>query len=110
MYQNKTGQNKRTSISILAGLSAGGLVENTIMSGISGLSETDAITGTTKSSFNAGIHSEINIKGHVIETGLDYPGFDQSFTYDLPSFNVNGVKDVRFHQLRLPMTYNFSIF
>ena len=67
------------------------------MSGIPGISETDAITGATKSSFNAGIHSEINIKGHVIETGLDHFGFDQSVTYDLSSFNVNGKRDLQFH-------------
>jgi len=110
MVQNKAGQNKRADISVLAGPSAGGFVDNTVLSGISGASETDAITGATSSAFNAGVHSGINIGGHVIETGVDYIGFKQSVTYDLSSFAVSGIRDIRFHQLRLPVTYNFRFF
>ena len=101
---------KHSNISILAGAASGGLVENKEMSGIDGVSNVDAITGATKTFFNGGIHSEIDIKGHKIETGLDYIGFDQSVEYKMPSLSVNGKRDVQFHQMRLPIMYNFHFF
>lgn len=99
-----------STISILAGLSYGGHVDNTVMSGINDVSNIDAVTGATKTRFNAGIHTEINLKGHFIETGLDYISFDQSVEYKLPSFSVAGNRDFNFHQLRLPLTYNLHLF
>jgi len=98
-----------STISILAGYSAGGLVENTEMSGIDGVSDIDSISGASKILYNAGIHTEINIKGHSIETGLDYICFDQSVGYKLPSLLVTGNRDFNFHQLRFPITYNFHL-
>ncbi|NOX87898.1 MAG: hypothetical protein GXO77_02650 [Calditrichaeota bacterium] len=99
-----------STVSVLAGVSAGGLVENTSMSGISGSSDIDAITGATNKSYNAGIHYEMNINGHRLETGLDYIGFDQAVEYDMPSFSVNGKRTFRFYQLRVPVTYNLGFF
>ncbi len=60
--------------------------------------------------YNAGIHTEINLKGHLIETGLDYISFDQTVEYKLPSLSVAGNRDFSFHQLRLPLTYNLLLF
>jgi len=110
LIRDNDNPEKHSTISILAGLSSGGLVENTEMSGINGVSNVDAITGATKTLFNSGIHTEIDIKGHKIETGLDYITFDQSIEYMVPSLSVNGQRDVQFHQLRLPLTYNFQFF
>lgn len=110
LIRDNDNPEKHSTISILAGLSSGGLVDNTEMSGITGVSNIDAITGATKTLYNAGIHSEINLKGHVIETGLDYISFDQSVEYKMPSLSVNGQRDIQFHQLRLPLTYNFRFF
>lgn len=45
------------------------------MSGITGVSMLNAITGATQTTYHAGVHSEINVKGHVIETGIDYVRF-----------------------------------
>jgi len=101
---------RHSTISILAGLSSGGLVENREMSGINGVSNIDTITGATRTFYNAGIHTEINLKGHSIETGLDYISFDQSVEYELPSLSVSGNRDFSFHQLRLPLTYNLHLF
>lgn len=94
-------------ISLLVGITAGGLVENMEMTGIAGVADVDAITGATQTLFNVGIHSERAIKGHKIETGLDYLSFDQAIEYQLPSLNVAGTRSVQFQQLRLPLTYNF---
>ncbi len=99
-----------STVSVLAGVSAGGLVENTSMSGISSSSDIDAITGATNKSYNAGIHYELNLNGHKLETGLDYICFDQTVQYDMPSFSVNGKRAFRFHQLRAPVTYNLGFF
>ena len=97
-------------ISFRAGAASGGLVENSEMSGIGDISELDAITGATKTLYNAGVHTEVNLKGHKIETGIDYIGFDQSVKYELPSLSIDGKRDFRFHQLRLPLTYNLHLF
>jgi len=80
------------------------------VSGINGVSNIDTITGATKIFYNAGIHTEINLKGHFIETGLDYISFDQSVEYELPSLSVAGNRALSFHQLRLPLTYNLQLF
>jgi hypothetical protein len=110
LIRDNDNSEKHSTISILAGLSSGGHVDNTIMSGINDVSNIDAVTGATKTRFNAGIHTEINLKSHYIETGLDYISFDQSVEYKLPSFSVAGNRDFNFHQLRLPLTYNLHLF
>lgn len=110
LVRKNDNSGRHSTISILAGAASGGLVDNTGMAGINGVSNVDAITGATKIAYNAGIHTEIKLKGHSIETGLDYISFDQSVDYELPSFTVNGKRDFSFHQFRLPITYNFHLF
>jgi len=103
--------NERSSTtSLFSGIVIGGFVENAEMTGIDGLSEVDIITGATKKMYNAGIHSEVNINGHKVETGLDYLGFEQSVVYEMPSYFVYGKREIRFHQIRLPLTYNLHFF
>ena len=99
-----------STVSYLAGVNSGGVVENNTLEGIDGIAGVDAITGATRTRFNAGIHKEIQFKGFTFETGLDYLVFDQTITYDLPSCSLDGQRHVRFSQLRLPLTYNFQFF
>ncbi len=101
---------EQPTVSYLAGITAGGVVENNTMEGISGVSGVDAISGATRTRFNVGAHKEIRFKGLTFETGLDYLAFDQTITYDMPSFSVTGRRDIRFQQLCLPLTCNFHFF
>lgn len=45
-----------------------------------------------------------------METGLDYISFKQDFTYLDHSQGIDGTRDFSYHQLRLPVTYNFQFF
>ncbi len=94
------------TVSYLAGITAGGVVENNSLEGIAGAGEVDAISGATRVRFNLGLHREIRVNGITLETGLDYLAFDQTIRYDMPSFAVTGQRDIRFQQLRLPLTWN----
>lgn len=99
---------KNAGVSIMAGISFGGITENTEeMTGVTGATEADAITGATKLMFNLGVRKEKLFHGHAIETGIDYTGFSQEIDYTLPSFSVDGKRDVAYHQVRVPLTYNF---
>ena len=98
------------TVSFLAGVNTGGVVENNTMEGVKGISGVDAITGATRTRFSAGAHKEIRFKGFSFETGLDYLAFDQTVTYDLPSYALNGRRDIRFQQLRVPLTCNLHLF
>lgn len=90
-----------SSFSFLSSLSSGGIIEDT---------EIDAVSGATSLTYSAGVHSEINIRGHILETGLDYISFKQDFTYLDHSQGIDGTRDFSYHQLRLPVTYNFQFF
>ncbi len=101
------GSELRFSPVFHAGASSGGLVENMELTGVEGISELDAITGASQMAFTLGLHSEIEWKDHAVETGLDYLAFNQAVDYNLPSFATIGKRDFRFHQLRVPLSYNF---
>ncbi len=105
--EDSTLEGNKSTVSFQAGVCGGGLVENVKMKGIKNADNLDAITGATKLTGCAGIHTELNLNGHRFETGLDYMGFSQSVKYDLPSFAVDGKRDFKFHQIRIPLTYNF---
>jgi hypothetical protein len=44
-----------------------------------------------------------------LETGLDYLGFSQTVDYQLAGLDVVGSRDFRFHQIRIPFTYNLHL-
>lgn len=92
---------RMSSFSFFAGPSIGGIIDNT---------ETDAVSGATKIKYNAGLHSEINFKGHFIETGLDYITYDQTCTYMDTVYEFDGTRNFSFQQLRLPLTCDFHFF
>ena len=99
----------RVNIALLAGAARGGLVENNTMTGLEDESDIDAITGATSKTFTAGLHAGININGHRLETGFDYIAFDQSVRYTYPAGDY-GQRDIRFQQIRLPLSYNLLFF
>jgi hypothetical protein len=106
-----TGATKaEVKIAVLAGGAYGGLVHNDNMRGINGVSGIDAITGATKVSSNAGIHLILTGHGRTVETGLDYVNLSKSINYEMPSLSVDGLRDFKTHQFRLPLTYNFGFF
>jgi len=87
------------------GVSNGGIIENSIKKDLSA-SEIDAISGATNMAVNAGAHCIINLKGHELETGLDYLNFSQTIEYKFATYSSK--REVAFHQLRMPLTYNFN--
>jgi hypothetical protein len=97
-----TGDNSEpavtTAINIQVGGSYGGFVDNT---------ETDAVSGATSMQYSLGIHPEIWIKNHVIETGLEYVNFNQTLTYS--DNEIFGDRTYNYGQLHIPLTYNFKI-
>ena len=102
--------NRTLPLSLQAGFSAGGLVENSSLEGVEGADTVDSITGATKTTFNAGLHCRFYPGGHEIETGLDYIGILQTVDFNLPTFSTQGSLEYRFHQLRLPVTWNLPLF
>ena len=109
-FQNdidEKGTNLQTSF--LVGGSFGGIVENNQLTEVDGTTSVDAISGATRKAVTLGIHTEFKVGSHNIETGLDYLGFDQSISYDLPSYSFFGRRDISFHQLRLPLVYNLEL-
>ncbi len=110
LFSCTTGATVRLSgVSLLSGVSAGGIVENSGTSGIEGAGDADSISGATEPGYNGGVHAEWEWKNHHAETGFDYIGFAQSVDYDLPGFGVEGRRDFRFHQIRMPLTYNLHL-
>ncbi len=106
--RSDAGSGKYAGLSVHAGMSFGGFAENTEeMTGVKGATEADAITGATKLMFNLGVRKEKLIHGHAIESGIDYTGFSQEIEYTMPTFSVDGKRDVAYHQVRIPLTYNF---
>lgn len=70
----------------------------------------DAVTGATKSSIHIGYHPVLNIQGHVMETGIDFLNYNQSFTYLDHSNNFDGKREFNYAEIKLPITYNFQLF
>lgn len=98
-----------SGVSFLSGASAGGVVENSQAAGIEGGGTLDSITGATEPVFNAGLHTEWKWRNLRMETGLDYLGCSQTVDYQLPGFGVEGSRDFRFHQIRIPVTANLHL-
>jgi len=83
------------------GSSWGGVIEDATI---------DAVTGATKFGFNIGVHPTIDIRGRMIETGLDYIQYNQSFSYQDSEAGFNGERKLNYGELRVPVTYNFQLF
>ncbi len=90
-----------TTHDIQVGRNWGGIIED---------AKIDAVTGATKSSINIGYHPAFNICGKMIETGIDFLNYSQSFTYFDNTNNYDGKREFRYAEFRLPLTYNFQLF
>lgn len=94
---------EKTTASYLAygGINYGGFIEDT---------EIDAISGATSMQYNFGLHSEIAIRNkYRIETGLDYIKYKQTLDFNDTQNDYTGKTDFNYSQLRVPVTYNFSL-
>jgi hypothetical protein len=71
--------------------------------------EPDAFTGATSVGGYVGAHYEYNLKRNSIESGLDVIVNNQKFTYNDAANQYFGDRKIISTQLRLPVTYNFTI-
>ncbi|HRZ98791.1 MAG TPA: hypothetical protein P5084_14640 [Paludibacter sp.] len=102
----------KQKISFQAGINHGGIVENTDMSlvpGVSTLAEAtvDAFTGASQTGFNAGIHINKPIGKNEVETGVDYMFNHHTFNYIDNGNHFIGVRRIALSQIIVPLTYNF---
>lgn len=100
----------RSLISLSGGLTYGGINDNQEFDATSGATQVDGISGATKIGYSGGLHTEVNLNGHIIETGLDYTTFRQTITYEAGGAAYSGERDIEYAQLRLPLTYNLQFF
>lgn len=92
-------ENVNVTFNIRAGAGWGGIIEDT---------KIDAVTGATNIGFTSGVHSSINIYGHMIESGLDMQTYNQSYTYNDELESFNGKRDFSLTEISIPLTYNFQ--
>jgi hypothetical protein len=70
----------------------------------------DAVSGASKWGGTGGVHAEIGIAGHFIETGLDYSYYKNDLTYKDAEKNIDGTRSFAVQGIALPITYNFHFF
>jgi hypothetical protein len=88
-------KNADVSFSLFAGPHYGGIIDN---------KRVDAVTSATRWGGRLGLSAEFGIRRHYLEAGLDYLYFSQGLTF----YNgFDGTRDLSFHELRLPVMYNF---
>ena len=104
----KTQTNNKHHLNIYAGHSKGGIVENTKMDKVDNAAP-DAFSGATYLGGYTGIHYEYNLKHNCIETGIDAFINNQKFTYNDAANQYFGERKIVSTQLRVPVTYNFTI-
>jgi hypothetical protein len=99
--QNISGEKKSPSkfnLSFQAGANKGGMVENTNMEEIPGVT-VDAFSGATRAGFNVGTRVSYPIGKIRLETGIDFMQNSQTFTYnDALNHNI-GKRDFATNQL-----------
>lgn len=100
--------------SFMAGISHGGIVENTDMNVVPNAitppeATVDAFTGATNIGFNAGVHVNKRVGKNEIETGMDYLFTHHEFNYiDIGNMNI-GVRRLSLSQLMVPFTWNLMM-
>jgi hypothetical protein len=58
--------------------------------------------------YSAGAHAEFEVKGHPVETGLDWHVFDHMLNYAGPLRTIED-RRLEYSQLRVPLTYNLDL-
>ena len=67
----------------------------------------DAVSSASQWGGHGGVHAEIGISGHFIETGLDYSYYRDDLTYQDAKNNIDGTRSFALHGISLPVMYNF---
>lgn len=67
----------------------------------------DAVSSASQWGGHGGVHAEIDISGHFIETGLDYSYYKDNLIYQDANNNIDGKRSFALHSLSLPIMYNF---
>ncbi len=70
----------------------------------------DAVSSASQWGGQGGVHAEIGISGHFIETGLDYSYYKDDLIYQDANNSINGTRSFALHSLSLPIMYNFHFF
>jgi hypothetical protein len=91
------------------GFNHSGIIENTDMKQVPD-APADAFTGATSMGYNAGVHFDHRFKRNSIESGLDLIINNQKFTYNDQVNQFSGKRNITTTQVRIPLTYNISIF
>ncbi len=56
----------------------------------------------TKTMFTLGVRSESASSGMRSRRGSNTSGFSQETDYTMPSFSVDGKREIKYHQVRIP--------
>ncbi|MCF8361760.1 MAG: hypothetical protein K9G70_03965 [Prolixibacteraceae bacterium] len=108
-YIEKGNVQRDISIRAVGGIEHGGIIENTDMSVVEN-STVDAVSGATKTGFNAGAHALFPMNGNDLETGLEYQLSFNELSFNDPNNDFNGIRDIQLSQIVVPFTYNINIF
>lgn len=96
-------------LSVQAGGGYGGIVENTHMTIVEN-APIDAFSGATALGWQAGMHYLFPLGMHSGETGLDVFRNAQEFRYNDPVNFYTGQRYLKTWQIRLPLTYTWSLY
>ena len=106
---------RKPKVSVHAGLSHGGIVENTDMSVVPGAeappeATVDAFSGATRIGVNAGVRIAQPIGRIALETGVDYIRHNQQFNYIDAGHFAMGQRDLRVSQVAIPLRLQIPLF
>ena len=106
---NLESSDKVINYRLHAGISTGGVVENTDMTVVENAA-VDAFSGATKKGINLGGRVSVPLKWNYIETGIDYTLNSQKFTYNDLINNYVGSRNLNVSQFTIPVTYRIGLF
>jgi hypothetical protein len=92
--------------SALAMIFSGG----THVGGITKTEPVDAVSSASKWGGHAGVHTEMDIAGHFLETGLDYFYLKKDLDYEDTNKAIEGTRSFTANGIALPIMYNFHFF
>lgn len=105
----KLSVSDKVNYSAQISISKGGIVENTNMDELSGVS-VDAFSGATKNGLGAGGRISYPFSFLSLETGLDYQLSNQSFLFSDPANKFYGNRNLTTHQFMMPLSLNVRLF
>lgn len=94
-------EQSRLSLVFSGGMQVGGITKT---------EPVDAVSSASKWEGHAGVHTEMNIAGHFLETGLDYFYLKKDLNYEDSEKAIAGTRSFAAHGIALPIMYNFHFF